>query len=197
MIQFNKGRNRSRNNSISQLEDLDFWCTCLQSYTWLKVSIVGTNLLNHNKFEMKQTFVVLSVQTNSVELVFPFGVKPPVSNNEKVCISNCVQPKNSRAQIINAISTYKSFHSRKFCIIFILLHFVAFFHAASLFSTGVDNEKVGVDNEKALELTNSTVFHRGRQQKSSRADKQHCFPQGQTMKKLQSWKTEQFFHISA
>ena len=46
---------------------------------------------------------------------------------------------------------------------FILLHFVAFFHVASLFSTGVDNKKVGVDNEKALELTNSTVFHRGRQ----------------------------------
>ena len=45
----------------------------------------------------------------------------------------------------------------------ILLHFVAFFHVASLFSTRVDNEKVGVDNEKALELTNSTVFHRGRQ----------------------------------
>ena len=44
-----------------------------------------------------------------------------------------------------------------------LLHFVAFFHVASLFSTGVDNEKVGVDNEKALELTNSTVFHRGTQ----------------------------------
>ena len=44
-----------------------------------------------------------------------------------------------------------------------LLHFVAFFHVASLLSTGVDNEKVGVDNEKALELTNSTVFHRGRQ----------------------------------
>ena len=44
-----------------------------------------------------------------------------------------------------------------------LLHFVAFFHIASLLSTGVDNEKVGVDNEKALELTNSTVFHRGRQ----------------------------------
>ena len=44
-----------------------------------------------------------------------------------------------------------------------LLHFVAFFHVASLFSTGVDNEKVGVDNKNALELTNSTVFHRGRQ----------------------------------
>ena len=44
-----------------------------------------------------------------------------------------------------------------------LLHFVAFFHVASLFSVGVDNKKVGVDNEKALELTNSTVFHRGRQ----------------------------------
>ena len=44
-----------------------------------------------------------------------------------------------------------------------LLHFVAFFHVASLFSTGVDNKRGGVDNEKALELTNSTVFHRGRQ----------------------------------
>ena len=40
-----------------------------------------------------------------------------------------------------------------------MLHFVAFFHVASLFSIGVDNKKVGVDNEKALELTNSTVFH--------------------------------------
>merc|ERR1711935_853727 len=57
----------------------------------------------------------------------------------------------------------------------ILLHFVAFFHVASLFSTGVDNKKVGVDNEKALELTNSTVFHRGRQLKSSRAGKQNIF----------------------
>ena len=37
-----------------------------------------------------------------------------------------------------------------------LLHFVAFFPVASLLSTGVENEKVGVDNEKALELTNST-----------------------------------------
>ena len=42
-----------------------------------------------------------------------------------------------------------------------LLHFVAFLHVASLFSTGVDNKKVGVDNEEALELTNSTVFHMG------------------------------------
>ena len=51
----------------------------------------------------------------------------------------------------------------------ILLHFVAFFHVASLFSTGVDNEK-------ALELTNSTVFHRGRQWKNSRAGQQnHVF----------------------
>ena len=29
-----------------------------------------------------------------------------------------------------------------------LLHFLAFFHIASLLSTGVDNEEVGVDNEK-------------------------------------------------
>ena len=39
-----------------------------------------------------------------------------------------------------------------------LLHFVAFFHVASLFSTGVDNKKVGVDNEKALELDNRIFF---------------------------------------
>ena len=52
------------------------------------------------------------------------------------------------------------------------MHFVAFFHVASLFSTGVDNKKVGIDNEKALELTNSTVFHRGIQQKCSIAGKQ-------------------------
>ena len=45
----------------------------------------------------------------------------------------------------------------------VLLHFAAFFHVASLLSTGVDSEKVGVDNEKGLELTNSTVFYRGRQ----------------------------------
>ena len=39
-----------------------------------------------------------------------------------------------------------------------LLHFVAFFHVASLFSTGVDNKKVGVENEKALELDNRVIF---------------------------------------
>ena len=49
-----------------------------------------------------------------------------------------------------------------------LLHFVAFFHVASLLFTGVDNVK-------ALELTNNTVFHRGRQRKSSRAGKQNNF----------------------
>ena len=37
-----------------------------------------------------------------------------------------------------------------------LLHFVAFFHVASLFSTGVVNKKVGVENEIALQLTHST-----------------------------------------
>ena len=39
-----------------------------------------------------------------------------------------------------------------------LLHFVAFFHVASLLSTGVDNKKVRVDNEKALELGNRIFF---------------------------------------
>ena len=39
-----------------------------------------------------------------------------------------------------------------------LLHFVAFLHVASLFSTGVDNKKLGVDNEKALELDNRIIF---------------------------------------
>jgi hypothetical protein len=46
--------------------------------------------------------------------------------------------------------------------------FCSFFHAASLFSTGVDNEKV-------LELRNSTIFQRGRQWKSSRAGQQNIF----------------------
>ena len=40
-----------------------------------------------------------------------------------------------------------------------MLHFVAFFHVALLLSTEAENKKAGVDNEKALELTNSTVFH--------------------------------------
>ena len=53
-----------------------------------------------------------------------------------------------------------------------LIYFVAFFHVASLLYTGVENKKVGVDNEKVLELTNSTVFHRGRQWKSYRAGQQ-------------------------
>ena len=38
------------------------------------------------------------------------------------------------------------------------LHFVSFFHVASLFSTEVDNKKGGVDNEKALELDNRIIF---------------------------------------
>ena len=40
----------------------------------------------------------------------------------------------------------------------LLLHFVAFFHVASLLSTGADNKKVGVDNEKLLELDNRIDF---------------------------------------
>jgi hypothetical protein len=55
------------------------------------------------------------------------------------------------------------------------LHFVAFFHVASLFSTGVDNKKVGVDNEKALELTNSTVFHRVDNEKALELDNRIIF----------------------
>ena len=39
-----------------------------------------------------------------------------------------------------------------------LLHFVAFFHDASLLFTEVDNEKVGADNEKALDLDNRIFF---------------------------------------
>jgi hypothetical protein len=47
---------------------------------------------------------------------------------------------------------------RPLCNKILLLHFVAFFHVASLFSTGVDNKKVGVDNEKALEQDNRIIF---------------------------------------
>ena len=39
-----------------------------------------------------------------------------------------------------------------------MLHFVAFFHVASLLSTRADNKKVGVDSEKALELDNRIDF---------------------------------------
>ena len=53
---------------------------------------------------------------------------------------------------------FKNFNDQR--ELYHLLHFVAFFHVASLFSTGVDNEKVEVDGENALEMTNSTVFHR-------------------------------------
>ena len=56
-----------------------------------------------------------------------------------------------------------------------LLHFVAFFQVASLFSTGLDNKKVGVDNEKALELTNSTVFHRVDNEKALELDNRIIF----------------------
>ena len=38
------------------------------------------------------------------------------------------------------------------------LHFVAFFRVALLLFIEVDNEKVGVDNEKALELDNRIIF---------------------------------------
>ena len=41
---------------------------------------------------------------------------------------------------------------------YVLFHFVAFFHVASQLSTGVDNEKMGVDNEKALELDKRIHF---------------------------------------
>ena len=34
---------------------------------------------------------------------------------------------------------------------------------------GEDIRKVGLDNKKALELDNGTVFHKGKEQKSSRA----------------------------
>ena len=39
--------------------------------------------------------------------------------------------------------------------------FVAFcsvFHVTSMLSTGLDNETIGVDNEKALELDNRLIF---------------------------------------
>ena len=55
------------------------------------------------------------------------------------------------------------------------IKFVAFCNFFPCSLTIFHNEKVGVDNEKALELTNSTVFHRGRQQKSSRAGQQNNF----------------------
>ena len=58
---------------------------------------------------------------------------------------------------------------------FFFVAFCSFFPCSLTDFIQVDNRKVGVDNKKALELTNSTVFHRGRQRKSSRAGKQNNF----------------------
>ena len=87
-----------------------------------------------------------------------------------------------RRMVIKSIYSEKSlelnmtrYNNSDHGIYFSLLHFAAFFHVYSLFFKGVDNKKVGVDNEKALELTNSTVFHKGRQWKSSRAGQQNIF----------------------
>ena len=58
--------------------------------------------------------------------------------------------------ILNKLYLLESqFHSRNSGN---LLHFVVFFHVASLLTTRVDNKKVGVDNEKALELDNKIFF---------------------------------------
>ena len=51
-----------------------------------------------------------------------------------------------------------NFEKLTLCTPCFLLHFLAFFYVASLLSTGVDNEKVGVDNEKAVELNNRIIF---------------------------------------
>ena len=63
----------------------------------------------------------------------------------------------------------KSFHwfaiSKPF-----LLHFVAFFHVASMFSTGVDNEKVRVDNEKAKMFSTDFIFRK----QENLVDNQKC-----------------------
>ena len=79
----------------------------------------------------------------------------------KVSINVSIGPKLEESSEFSALDNKIKYY---------LLHFVAFFHVASLSSTGVenkkvgvDNKKVGVDNEKALELTNSTIFHRGTQ----------------------------------
>ena len=55
-----------------------------------------------------------------------------------------------------------------------MLHFEAFFLVASLVSIGIDNSKVGEDIRK-LGVDNSTVFHKGKEQKSSRAGQQNNF----------------------
>ena len=49
----------------------------------------------------------------------------------------------SKIFIVNGQAFYSKFVRNIY-----LLHFVAFFHLASLLSTGVDNENVGVGNEK-------------------------------------------------
>ena len=44
---------------------------------------------------------------------------------------------------------------------FNIINFAAFFRVDLLLCIEVEDEKVGVEKEKALELDNSTFFHRG------------------------------------
>ena len=64
---------------------------------------------------------------------------------------------DASGSVINHSIGTRCFLSCLLCLNSILLHFVAFFHVVSLFSTRVDNEKVGVDNKKALQLDNRII----------------------------------------
>ena len=68
--------------------------------------------------------------------------QPPKENLRILC---CAISQNS--EFVAFADDHKQVTGRSLSDQHILLHFVAFFHVASLFSTGVDNKKEGVDNE--------------------------------------------------
>ena len=86
------------------------------------------------------------------------GMKEEARKKERLIFSEAQDPEDAEPGECQVEGTIEEFWGIK-----TFVAFCSFFHVASLFSTTVNNKKVGVDNEKALELTNSTVFHRGRQ----------------------------------
>ena len=101
---------------------------------------VKTNVLR--KMYMHELFL-MSIKNDMIIIQFKFVVLTSI-----------------KYRVNNQLFEVQEWHANSFeGLNIFLLHFGAFFHA-SLLSTGVDNKKVEVDNEKALELTNSTVFHR-------------------------------------
>ena len=134
-----------------------------QTFIFSRVSVQGVKSLGGRLACLCRGFEFYEVKQNSTNLL----LWPPICRNKSAITPKWFNLDTNSSLISSMYYLVKVSKCQNI--------YLAFFHVASLFSTGVDNKKVGVDNEKALELTNSTVFHRGRQLKSSRAGQQNNF----------------------